>query len=449
MKNQTIRLLPTLFLLTMAWNIKAQDSSYTFSLEEAKARAVEHNYQAQIAAKNVEQSERKVKETIATGLPQVYGAASYQKYIETPVQLIPASAFGGPEGEFQEVFFGTEQQMSANITAQQLIFDGSYFVGLQATKVYLELSKNEAAKTEIEIKNMVNKTYGNVLVAERNVSILKGNVENLEKILFETEELYKNGFVEEQDRDQTQLLLSTTENAYDFAKSQLKVIQNQMKYILGLPVESNITLSDPLESLTNEAKAGDILAKDFSLDQHIEYKSILAQERATELLWKQKKSTYYPSLTAFYTYQRNSFANEFNFFSSDARWFPAQLVGLNLSVPIFTSFNKHHQNQQARIDYEKVQIARKQVEEQLKIQVENARSNYEFALRQYEKENSNLSLAERIYDKVETKYKEGVSSSMDLAQANNQLLAAQNDFIKASIELINSKVNLDQALNNY
>lgn len=445
-KSQLLAFALLSFLFSSAFG---QDSSMSFSLSEAQAYALEHSYQTRTSAMTVEQSKKKVSETIATGLPQVSATGSYQQYIKTPIQLIPASAFGGPEGEFAEVFFGTEQQMSAAITAEQLIFDGSYFVGLQAAKVYLELSKNDLEKSEIDIKNIVAMAYGNVLVAEENAKILEENVKNLEKMVFETGELYANGFAEEQDRDQLKLILDRTKTNHDRAVRQIDFNRNQLKFLLGLSIDSEIELTSDLAELTSARNSAAFAEKDFAVETHIEYKSILTQEKATELLMKQQKSMYYPKISGFFSYQQNSYANEFNFFSDERRWFDAQVIGLNLRVPIFSSFNRRFQVQQARIDYEKVQLARQQVSEQLKLQAKNAKSEYLFALGQYQTSNENLVLAEKIYDKVKTKYSEGINSSLELSQANNQLLEAQGSFINASFQLINAKVNLDKALNTY
>ena len=143
---------------------QAQESSFSFSLAEAQQYAIEHSYQSQTANKEVEKSKRKVKETISTGLPQINASGSYQNFLELPRQLVPAEFFGGNEGEFAEVVFGTEQQMGIDITATQLLFDGSYFVGLQASKVYLELTKNDQQKSETNQENgnsSLRKCFGN------------------------------------------------------------------------------------------------------------------------------------------------------------------------------------------------------------------------------------------------------------------------------------------------
>lgn len=445
MKNNLVLQLGLLSIFTMAVTlVKAQQ----YSLEEAKQFAIEHSYQAQSADLEVEKSQRKVKETISTGLPQVNATASYQNFLELPRQLVPAEFFGGNEGEFAEVVFGTEQQMGFDLRATQLLFDGSYFVGLQASKVYLELSKNDQRKTETEIMQMVTQAYGNVLVTEENIEILKQNLENLQSQLEETKALYENGFAEEQDRDQLELLLSNAKNSYEQAMRQKDISRNQLKFMMGIDIATEIELTDDLDAITLKNTDEDYLSTDFDVTTHIDYKVINTQERASELLLKQQKSTYLPKLSAFASYQQNSYSNEFNFFD-DSRWFPTEVVGLNFSMPIFSSFGRNQRIQQAKIEMQQVGVAKKQMEQKLLVELETAKSEYTFALSQYQTAKDNLKLAERIFNKTQIKYDEGVSGSMELTQANNQLLDTQGNYIKSSLQLINAKSNLDKALNNY
>ncbi len=435
------------FLSILGTNARAD--TLKLSLQEAIDFALANSYQAQLADKDVQKSKQKVKETISMGLPQVNAEANYINNLEIPATAVPAEFFGGQPGELATVRFGAEQQMSANITANQLIFDGSYFVGLQASRVYLELAKNDQEKSEADLRKLVMQAYGNVLVTERNEKILSENVVVLRKNLKETTALYENGFLEEQDKDQIALLLANAENAQARAKRQIAIAKNQLKFTLGIEVENGLELSENLEQITTQVNNQDYLGQEFNVINHIDYKVISTQEQATGLLMKQEKSNYLPKLSAFYTYQQNSFANEFNFFNSDGQWLSGQFVGLNLSVPIFSSFGRYQRVQQAKVDLERLGIAKKQVAQQLLIQAENAKSEYTYAVQNYQTTESNMKLAESIYQKTKIKYQEGISSSLELTQANNQLIESQGNFINASLQLINAKANLDQALNTY
>jgi len=417
-----------------------------FTLEQAQRYGIEHSYLSQSASMEVQKSKRKVKETIAMGLPQVNATGNYQKYLELPVQLVPAESFGGARGEYVEFTFGTEQQMGVDIRATQLLFDGSYFVGLQASRVYLELTKNDKEKTETEVKQMIAQAYGNVLVTEENAEILSLNIVNLKKNLDETKALYESGFAEEQDRDQLELLLANAKSAYDQASRLIEISRNQLKFAMGIDIENEIELLDGIDEVTLESTDEDYLNNDFDIKSHIDYKLVATQKEASKLLWKQQRSTYLPSLNAFYSYQQNSYSSKFDFLD-EARWFPTQTIGLNLSVPIFSGFERNNKVQQAKIDFEIAELVEKQLTQKLQIDIANARSEYTFALSQFQTSKQNIKLAERIYHKMQTKYEEGVSTSLELTQANEQLLNTQSSYINAAIQLINAKSNLDKALN--
>ena len=436
-----------MFIALFFCNTLMAQEKLEFTLEEAQQYGIEHSYQSQAAALEIEKSKHKVKEVISTGLPQINGSAKYQNFIELPVQLVPAEFFGGQAGEYAKLKFGTEQQMGVEIQATQLLFSGSYFVGLQASKVYLELSKNDRKKTESEIKQMITQAYGNVLVTEENNKILQLNMVNLKKNLEETKALYFNGFLEEQDQDQLELLLANAKNAYDQAIRQGDISRNQLKFAMGIDIDKEIVLTDNLDGITQSDLGESYLTDDFDIKSHINYKVAATQKRAMELAWKEKRTAYMPSLNAFFSYQQNSYSNDFDFFSNDANWFPTKVFGLNLNVPIFSSLGRSQQVQQAKIEFEKMDIVEKQITQQIKIELENSKSAYTYSLSSYQTSKENLKLAERIYKKMQIKYEEGVSTSLELTQANSQLLDNQGNFINSAIQLINAKSNLDKALN--
>ena len=152
----------------------AQTTENSFSLKQAQDYALKNNYQIKNAQLDVTIAKKKVWETTAYGLPQVMAEAKFQNFIDLPTNLIPANAFNplAPEGEFAELQFGTDYNTSATISASQLIFDGSYIVGLQAARTYQELSINNKKKTDEEIKYAVAQAYHTVLVAKENEKVL-------------------------------------------------------------------------------------------------------------------------------------------------------------------------------------------------------------------------------------------------------------------------------------
>ena len=432
--------------LGLSSQLLAQGNEYSFTLEEAQAYAIQNSFQTRLAQKEVEKSESKVRETIGIGLPQVNASGSYQNFVELPVQLIPAEFSGGNPGEFEEIVFGTEQQMGFDATATQLIFNGSYFVGLQATKVYVELAKNDQEKSEIEIENLILTAYGSVLVAEENARISKAIFEQLKTNFEEAEEMYKVGFMASEEKDQLELLYINARNSFQQSERLVPIARYQLNFAMGIDLTAQLNLTDSLTTIIDQLPDASFLDQQFDLQQHIDYRTINTQLQATELLLKEKRSNYLPDLNAFYTYQENSFSNDFDFFSG-ANWYPTQVFGLQMNIPIFSGFSRSNRVQQAKIDVQKVELSKQQVERQLLINAQQARSDYIFALQQYDNSKQNWDLAIRIYKNTEEKYKEGISSSTDLTQANNQLEQSQGDFVRSSLQLIQAKAQLNYALN--
>jgi outer membrane protein TolC len=425
----------------------AQDST-SFTLKAAQEYAVKNSYNTRIAQQDVVKSKKRVNEITAIGLPQVSGNVSYQNFLKLPVTVVPAEFFGGEAGSFEAVSFGTDQNMTADITGNQLIFDGSYIVGLQAARTYLELSKNSLIKSEIEIRQQVAQAYHMVLAAEKNEEILLKNLETIEGIYTETKALYESGFLEEQDADQVKLTKMNLQTTINKAKRQVKIAYNLLKFQMGIPIEKTITLSEDIETLVNENNKPEYLDTEFALQNHIDYKIALTGVRAGELTLKNERAAYLPKLSGFFTHQQQSPSNEFNYFG-DAKWYPSTFWGLNLEVPIFSSLMKHNKVQQAKVDLDIANIQRTQMEENLKLQVDNARANYAYVLDEYHSAQENLTLANSIKEKTNTKYKEGLASSLELAQAENQHLAAQGNYIQSLLNVLNGKTELDKALNNY
>jgi len=435
-----------LLIVTVSYLGFAQETPQSFSLQEAIDFALENNRQAKNAALDIDAAKQQKWETTATGLPQVNATIDYQHWLKQQVQLIPASAFGGPEGEFAEVTFGTKQNATATATLSQLLFDGSYLVGLQSAKVYLEISKNAKEKTDLEVRKAVINAYGNVLMAEESVSILENNIEILQKNLDETTKIYENGLEEEESVEQLQITLSSVQSNLNNTK-RLKTLAYQMLSItLGLDYNTPIVLTDDLENLTvkNILQEG---IEDADVKNTIDYRIAANDKTSKELLLKLEKSKALPTLSAFINGGYNAFDDQFVFLDSDTRWFGSSLLGVSMNIPIFSSGMRSAATQRAKINLDKAQITLDETEQQLKLQIEAAKSDFILATEEYENKKQNLNLAERIESKNQTKFFEGVGSSFELRQAQTQLYTAQQEFLQAMLDVINTKAELETLTN--
>ncbi|RAJ15045.1 TolC family protein [Olleya aquimaris] len=435
------------FLLLGSFLI-AQEQPQSFSLQEAIDFALENNRQAKNASRNIDAAKQQKWETTATGLPQINAEINYQNFLKQQVSVIPAEFFGGNQGEFAEVIFGTKQNATATATLSQLLFDGSYLVGLQSAKVFLEISKNAKEKTDLEVRKSVINAYGNVLLIEENIKILERNKTVLQKNLDEVTKIYENGFEELESVEQLQITLSNVNSQLNNVK-RLKTIAYQMLSVtLGLDFNSTIIVTDSLETLTVKNISLNLVDSTTDVTSTIDYRIAENDKKAKELMVKLEKSKALPSLSAFINGGYSAFDNQFVFLDSNTKWYGSSLVGVNLSVPIFSSGMRNASTQRAKINLEIAEENLSDTKQMLNLQIETAKSDFKYAIEEYDNKKLNLNLAERIEQKNQTKFFEGVGSSFDLRQAQTQLYSAQQEFLQAMLNVINTKAELETITNN-
>ncbi|WP_298507342.1 TolC family protein [uncultured Kordia sp.] len=471
MRNKLIFIFSLCFLsLGFSQN---QEIPESFSLDEAIAFALENNRTAKNAVRDIEAAKKQKWETTATGLPQVNGAVNYQNNIKQQVSLLPASAFdpfnqirqledfydlsslpvidniptAPGSDDFIPVIFGTKQSVNANITLNQLIFDGSYLVGLQSAKVFLEISQNAKEKTDLEIRKAVVNAYGNVLLSEESVLIFERNKATLQKNLNETRKIYENGLTEEEDVEQLEITLASIESNLRNVKRLRDLSYKMLNITMGIDLNNDTKLSDTLEALTLENITLSLLAADDDVTKTVDFRIAANDTRSKELLLKLEKSKALPSLSGFVTAGYNGNGNSFDFFQREQQWFGTAAFGFNLNIPIFSSLQRSASTQRAKINLEKAQDDLTEVEQQLKLQVASAKSDYQLSIEEYETSKKSLRLSERIEKKNQVKFFEGVGSSFELRQAQTQLYTAQQEYLQAMLDVINKKAALETILN--
>jgi len=348
-------------ILFLSLVIHGQEKSMIVSLEEAVIFALENNYNIKESKNSVLSAKETVWETTATGLPQVNATVNYQNFIKQPVSLLPAAAFDNtvsvvqtvedyfgiqsnrdpvlPQG-FIPVVFGTQQNLNASVTLTQLLFDGSYLVGLQASRAYLKISEQANEKTEILTREAVINTYGSVLVTEKSIAILKSNLKILEKNLNDAKKIYENGFNEQEDVEQLEITYGTLKNQLNNMQ-RMKIIAYQMLNLsMGLSIDTELILTDSLDSLAEKNIDLGLISESFNLSNHIDLKIAENDRESKRLMMQLEKSKALPSLSAFVNYGKQAYSDSFTFFKGNQQWFGSSLLGVSLNVPIFSSLEE-------------------------------------------------------------------------------------------------------------
>lgn len=461
-----IRIIPLMALwLSASFSLLAQADEaqpQTFSLEEAIEYAKKRSVEMKKAELDIAYADAQVKEFRSIGIPKVNADVSYQNFPNIPVQVVPdfispvvvgtMEQFGVvPSGSVENLppsqpivaKFGTNNNFTASIEMNALIFDGSYFVGLKAAKGVKDLNQQQRALTEYELRYAIISAYQNVLLIQENKKTLDNNIANLEKTLQETEALYENGFAEQLDVDRLTLTFSNLKSERDIVNRQEQLAVNALKFQMGYPMEEDIQLSDDLSVLVEEAENA-VADGVLDISNRIELDIFRQNENLNQLNVKNLQMQYYPRLVGFASHQQLLLRN--NLFDSDEAGFnPTTVLGLRLSVPIFDGLEKKYKIQQARIDQERLDLEMRNFRRATNMQVQNARINYTNAKQRLENQRKNLQLAERILETTRIKYREGVGSSLEVTQAEQELYQTQANYINSLYDLLVAKTDLEKA----
>ncbi|PZW41760.1 outer membrane protein TolC [Mesonia algae] len=442
-----IKLTCLLFFVSFTFFAQEEQKEYSFSLEEAIEYAIDSSYNAINARRDIEAAIKRKWETTADGLPQIDANIDYQNNLKRPVQLLPAEITGGPPGTFIPVQFGTKQNLSATATATQLLFDGSYLVALRASKTFLDYTNTTTQKTLLEVRKSVIDAYGNVLLAQELVTILESNQTTLQKNYDETKEIFENGLQEEEAVEQLQITLLQITNQLNNAKRLVGITQEMLNLTLGIPLTHKITLTEDLDNLAEENISLTLMNTEGSIEENLDYKLAqnLIEQREHEYNLERTKAL--PRLTTFLNYGTTANSEKFTFLNDNQQWFQSSIWGVSLNIPIFSSLKRSAKTAQARIALDQAETQFDQAKEQIRLQIDRAKNDYQFAIENYQTAKQNLRLAERIENKNQIKFTEGLATSFELRQAQTQLYQTQQEFLESMLEVLNKKAALETILN--
>jgi len=443
------RHLHILYIFFVVGTMSSQEKQMKLSMNEAIDYALKNSYENRVAVKDIDAAKQKKWETTTIGLPQIEAKVDYQNWLKQQVSLLPAKLFDptAAADALAPITFGTKQNLNATVTLTQLLFDGSYLVGLQAAKTYLQISKQAKEKTELGTREAVINAYGNVLVTEKSIEILFRNKKVNDRLLKGAKLGFENGLAEEEQVEQFEITKGNIDNNIRSAKRLKTIAYKMLNITLGNDIDVKLTLTDDLDSLVLSNTDLSLVSQGFDLDSHIDFKIAQNDRESKRLLMRLEQSKALPSLSAFINYGQAANSDTFSFLKSEQQWFDSSLLGVSLNIPIFSSFKRRSKTKQARIALETADIRLEEIKLKLKLQAENAKSDYQLSIDTYETAKKNLNLSERIEKKQQIKFNEGITTSFDLLQAQNQLYTQQNSYIQSMLNIIASKATLENALN--
>lgn len=407
----------------------AQEKMY-LSLDSARHFALEYNKNLINAGYAVDEAGLRLREAISRGLPQVDASVDYNNFFGSTATL---GAMPGFTIEFTPT-------SNLSVSVGQLIFSGSYIVGIQTAKLFKEITETSLERTGLEIRAQVTQAYYLALISVKSREIIAANLVNMQEVLEKTGAMVRAGIMEEVDYDQLRVQANMLENAHRAAGRQVELAFNMLRLQMGLDAAADIELTDRLNEIVNRTDFQGSLVNPLDISQNMDFQLV---ELQTSIAGKQvdlERAAYLPTIMGFYNYTEKLLKPEFDIQ-------PNHVIGLNVSIPIFSSGMRKSRVDQARINFKMAENQKELLSEQLNIQEKQLRYNLSNALEQYESQKANVEVAQRVYENIRNKYQQGLVSSLDLTTTNNNYLQAENSYIAALMNLLEAQVAMDKLLN--
>jgi outer membrane protein TolC len=429
-----------LFLLT-----SLAANAQTYSLKQAVDYAITHQVQVKNSQIDLQNASAKINEIKAMGLPQVDGSVALTNNIILQKMFIPAKIFNpaAAEGELIAAKFGVDNSGFANVGLSQLVFDGTYLLGLKASSVYKDLAVKSVTQSKQQVAENVTKAYYGILVNEKRQGLLALNLARLDTLLKETRELNKQGFVEKIDVQRLDVQANNLRTELENVNRLQELSYSLLKFQMGFPMEESIRLSESLEKV-ELATFNTNAAGDFNYANRIEYSILQTQENLAELDLKSIKAGYLPRLVLNANYGYNAGANAFSDLMTK-QWFDNAAVTVALQIPIFDGFSKKYKAVQSANNLQKVRQSYSLLKSSIDLQRSQASITMKNALESMKEQKANLELANEISRVTRVKYQQGVGSNLEVLNAESSIKESQANYFTALYNALVAKVELEKA----
>jgi outer membrane protein TolC len=454
-------------------NAIAQEAApKVFTLQQCIDYALENAVSAQNAKIDEQIAQAKVKETIGIGLPQVDGSASVQHnqqlrrffgtYIANPgagdFTFFPPGIEGAEDGDVlaAQSPFQLKSSGDAGLTINQIIFNGSYVIGLQASKAYKDLSVKSSIQTREQIIQQVTKAYYAVLINRERSELFMSNIARVDTLLRNTRALFQNGFAESIDADRVQVTLNNLIVEQDKFLSLNELGIELLKFQMNYPMNESLDVQGNIEDVQVQVDI-EVYKENWSYSTRPDYQLLEANKRLQELNVRNQYAQSLPSLSAFANlgyatqssnvsgiFKTNSGAKDDGTYGPD-KWYPYSLFGVSLNVPIFSGLQRNYRVQQEKLSLQKIKNNFVSLESSIDLEIKRASVTYENALRTLTAQQQNTELAGKVARVTKIKYEQGVGSNIEVIDAEDSLRQAQTNYYNALFDAMIARVDLEKA----
>ncbi|MEO8413785.1 MAG: TolC family protein [Ginsengibacter sp.] len=463
--NRILEIIISFLLCGAGFTANAQQANAPsineFSAKQAVDYALKNAVQVKNALLDIELQKQTNKEVTAAALPQITGSGSFTYNPNVAVQSFPnfiaqgtygvltannvKDGNGNPivaPGDFGLInaAFGAKYAVIGGVDLKQLLFDGQVFVGLMARKETIHNAQLAAEVTKEQIKANVYKIYYQLVVGQKQIGTINANIDNYEKLLHDTKEIYKNGFAEKLDVDKVQVQLNNLETQKLKSQNQIDAGIAGLKFLMNMPQKVSLVLTDTLSD--EELKSG-ILDEAYNYEDRKEYQQLESAITLGQFNVRRYKLSKIPTLSFEANYSQSAQRNQFNFFKGP--YFASSFVALRLNIPIFEGGATNAKIAEAKLNLLKTNNNLDQFKSSIDNDVAQSRINMKSALVTMDSQKKNIDLAQNVYNTTKLKYDQGLGSNQEINTAQTDLITAQNNYYSSLYDAIIAKIDYLQA----
>jgi len=439
-------LLIWLVALASIANAQQEQQTQSFTLDQCIEYAMQNNPNLKNSNSSVESANARVRETLASGLPQIGAGADVGNNFIIPTTFVPATVFDptAPKDQYVGLKFGTQYVGRASLNVDQMIFNGSYFVGLKASKVYTELSRQDLASSKTDLVIAIKKAYYSVLVNRERLDLVNKNYQRLDSLLSQTKAMHNSGFSEKIDVSRVQVQFNNIVNLKRTTTIGLEISMNLLKFQMGLPMNQTIELTDNLETIKLQA-LDESFTKNFTYANRVEYRKLDVNSQLIQLDIKNTRSQYLPRLDFYGNYGSSYGTNDLNKFTAVSNWKTFGVFGIRANISLFDGLRKSNQIQQKKIQFQQIENTKTLLKSQIDMEQSQSLLSFNANVETLKSQKENLDLADEVYKVSVIKYQQGVGSNIEVINADASLKEAQTNYYAALYDALIASVDLEKS----
>ncbi len=429
---------------TTGQNPDTSGMTRSLSVEEALDMAKKNNLSVKQALIAVATQQQVNKALTAQALPDISASGGTTAFFQTPVTLVPGEFFGGAPGSTIAVSFQPKYAATGGVTLNQVLFDGTVFVGLKARAASIDYYRKAVDVTVEQVKVNVYKVYYQLVVSRTQLALVTANIARAQKLLDDSRAMFQNGFAEKLDVDKATVQLANLETSRGNTQTTIDNGYLGLKYLIGVPVKDSLVLTTDFteEDLTK----GISLDSGFRYEDRPDFQSLQINRQLSQYDIRRYKAAYYPTLSISANYAKNAYNNTYDLFSKNGNWYTSSYIAASLKVPIFSGFSKDANLKKARLAADQVDNQVTDLKLNIDNQVAQARNNFFNAVRTIDNQKTNSTLAESVYNQTKKKFESGLASNTDITNAQTDLIQAQTNLVNALYNAVIAKIDYLKAI---